>query len=230
MGKFDDEEREHYNLYMISIAPSLLSANFAILGEEVAKVTDAGADYIHFDVMDGQFVPNITFGPMILSAIRPFSSLPFEAHLMIVDPVQYWKIFADAGADIIGFHIEQDFDHLALSREIQKAGKKSCVVINPPTELHLLDPLLPVVDQILVMTVNPGFGGQKFIHDGLQKIEHLAERREKQRYSYLIEVDGGINVETAKLASSAGADILVAGSFIFGSKDYQDTIRRLRCG
>ncbi|MCM8822575.1 MAG: ribulose-phosphate 3-epimerase [Candidatus Omnitrophica bacterium] len=211
------------------IAPSLLSADFAKLGQEVSAVTNAGADMIHFDVMDGHFVPNITFGPMILSAIRKYSNLPFEAHLMIMEPQNYWKAFADAGADIIGFHIEAAIDHRKLAAQIHSAGKKVCIVLNPPTKIKSIEPVLPYVEMVLVMTVNPGFGGQKFISSNLEKISWLNEERKRNGYKYVIEVDGGINYETAALVKRAGADILVAGSFIFGSKDYSKTIENLKC-
>lgn len=213
----------------MKIAPSLLSANFAQLGKEVSAVTKAGADMIHFDVMDGHFVPNITFGPMILSAIRKYSNLPFEAHLMITNPELYWRAFSDAGADIIGFHIEVDINHKQLARQIHKAGKKVCIVINPPTEIEKIEPILGDVDMVLVMTVNPGFGGQKFIESNLEKISWLDRKRKENGYNYLIEVDGGINYKTAALVKKAGTDIIVAGSFIFGSKNYRETIKNLKC-
>jgi ribulose-phosphate 3-epimerase len=211
------------------IAPSLLSADFANLGKEVSAITEAGADLIHFDVMDGHFVPNITFGPMILAAIRKYTALPFEAHLMISHPQKYWKQFSDSGADIIGFHIEADVKHAELVDEIHKAGRKVCIVVNPPTDIKTIEKLLPDVDIVLVMTVNPGFGGQKFISSNLKKIEWLDQQRKAKNFKFLIEVDGGINYETAPLVKRAGTDIIVAGSFIFGSKNYAETIRNLRC-
>jgi ribulose-phosphate 3-epimerase len=214
---------------MMKIAPSLLSADFARLGPEVRKVTLAGADLIHFDVMDGHFVPNITFGPMILSAIRTYSRLPFEAHLMISEPEKYWKRFADAGAQVIGIHIESELDHGRLLKEIRRYGKSPCMVINPPTDVERITRFLPLVDQVLVMTVNPGFGGQSFIPETLGKIRFLAGRRRRYRSRFTIEVDGGINFATAATVKEAGADILVAGSFIFGSRSYSSTIRGLRC-
>jgi len=211
------------------IAPSLLSADFANLGKEVSAITEAGADLIHFDVMDGHFVPNITFGPMILAAIRKYTALPFEAHLMISHPQKYWKQFSDSGADIIGFHIEADVKHAELVDKIHKAGRKVCIVVNPPTDIKTIEKLLPDVDIVLVMTVNPGFGGQKFISSNLKKIEWLDQQRKTKNFKFLIEVDGGINYETAPLVKRAGADIIVAGSFIFGSKNYAETIKNLRC-
>jgi len=211
------------------IAPSLLSADFANLGKEVSAITEAGADLIHFDVMDGHFVPNITFGPMILAAIRKYTALPFEAHLMISHPQKYWKQFSDSGADIIGFHIEADVKHTELVDKIHKAGKKVCIVVNPPTDIKTIEKLLPDVDIALVMTVNPGFGGQKFISSNLKKIEWLDQQRKTKNFKFLIEVDGGINYETAPLVKRAGTDIIVAGSFIFGSKNYAETIKNLRC-
>ncbi len=214
---------------MILISPSLLSADFAELGKEVRNVTRAGADLIHFDVMDGHFVPNITFGPMILSAIRKYSNLSFEAHLMIDHPDKYWRQFSDAGANIIGFHIESKINHWQLINDIHRQRKKVCLVVNPPTEINVIKRFLPELDIVLVMTVNPGFGGQKFIASNLKKIEWLNTQRKKNNYSFLIEVDGGINYQTASLVKKAGVDIIVAGSFIFGNRNYKKVIKNLKC-
>ncbi|MCM8804701.1 MAG: ribulose-phosphate 3-epimerase [Candidatus Omnitrophica bacterium] len=213
---------------MIKIAPSLLSADFSKLGEEVEKITKAGADLIHFDVMDGHFVPNLTFGPMILESIRKYSNLPFEAHLMITNPERYWKKFADAGADIIGIHIECELDHISIIKEIQKYGKKACIVINPPTPVEKIYPFLEIIDMVLIMTVNPGFGGQKFIYQVVEKIKKVTKYREEKRLKFEIEVDGGINDQTSKIAIENGADILVAGNYIFSGKDYKERIDSLR--
>jgi ribulose-phosphate 3-epimerase len=212
------------------IAPSILSADFARLGEEVRAVTSAGADYIHIDVMDGHFVPNLTIGPDVVKALRPHSQLPFDVHLMIspVDP--FVPAFAAAGADIITVHPEAG-PHLHRTLQLIKgAGKKAGVSLNPATPVEVIDNILGDVDLILVMSVNPGFGGQTFIESQLAKIAAVRERIAISGRAIELEVDGGINPDTAKRAVAAGANVLVAGTAVFkgGSSVYADNIRRLR--
>ena len=212
------------------IAPSILSADFARLGEEVEAITAAGADYIHIDVMDGHFVPNLTIGPVVVEALRPHSKLPFDVHLMIspVDP--YVPAFAKAGADILTVHPEAG-PHLHRTVQLIKSlGKKAGVSLNPATPPNLLDGVIEDIDLILVMTVNPGFGGQKFIAAQLDKIRALRQRIDALGRPIDLEVDGGINDETARQAVEAGADVLVAGTATFtgGSGAYAGNIRRLR--
>jgi ribulose-phosphate 3-epimerase len=212
------------------IAPSILSADFAKLGEEVRAIDEAGADWIHIDVMDGHFVPNLTIGPAVVKALRPHTGKPFDVHLMIspVDP--FLDAFADAGADIITVHPEAG-PH--LHRTIQRAkalGKKAGVSLNPATPAKALDYVLEEVDLVLVMSVNPGFGGQKFISSQLRKIEAIATRIAKQGLQIDLEVDGGIDAETAPQAVNAGANVLVAGSATFrgGPSAYAANIRALK--
>ena len=212
------------------IAPSILSADFAKLGQEVKNITNAGADYIHIDVMDGHFVPNITIGPEVVKSIRKYSSLPFDVHLMIDNPDLYIKDFADAGADIITIHAEAS-THLDRSLDlIRKYGKKAGVSIVPSSHEDILTYVLDKLDLILVMTVNPGFGGQKFLNSQLNKVSSLRQIIDKKNLNIELEVDGGINSDTAKLAIDSGADILVSGSYIFnqGEENYARNISKLR--
>lgn len=213
---------------MVKIAPSILSANFAKLGEEIKEVEVAGADYIHVDVMDGHFVPNITIGPLIVEAIKPVTDLPLDVHLMIENPEQYVEAFAQAGASIITVH-EEACVHLHRTVHLIKSlGIKVGVSINPATPVAAIEPILKDIDLVLVMSVNPGFGGQSFIHDTLDKMRQLDQLRKERAYHYEIEVDGGVNVETAKLCTDAGADVLVAGSAIFNQADRKEALEAIR--
>lgn len=213
---------------MVKIAPSILSANFAKLGEEITEVENGGADYIHVDVMDGHFVPNITIGPLIVEAIRPVTDLPLDVHLMIENPDRYIPTFAKAGASIISVH-QEACPHLHRTIQLIKdQGVKAGVVINPATPVEMIKETLSYVDLVLVMTVNPGFGGQSFIHETLPKIKLLDELRKEHQYSFELEVDGGVNAETAKLCTDAGADVLVAGSAIFNKEDRKAAIAEIR--
>lgn len=199
----------------MKIAPSILSADFANLQRDVELVEVNGADYIHVDVMDGQFVPNITFGPNVVKALRPVTKLPLDVHLMIVDPENYIDDFAQAGADIIGVHVEATSHIHRAIQMIKNQQVKAEVVLNPGTPVVAIEHVLSMVDQVLVMTVNPGFGGQSFIEETLVKIQELTKLREKNNYHYDIQVDGGIVPETARKCQAAGANVFVAGSYIY---------------
>ena len=212
------------------IAPSILSADFATLGEEVRAIDAAGADWIHIDVMDGHFVPNLTIGPGVVKALRPHSSKPFDVHLMISPVDHFLDAFAEAGADIITVHPEAGPHLHRTVQRVKALGKKAGVSLNPATPAKVLDYVLEEIDLVLVMSVNPGFGGQKFITSQLKKIEAIANRIAKHGLAVQIEVDGGIDPETAPQAVSAGANVLVAGTAAFrgGPDAYAANIRALR--
>ena len=213
----------------IKIAPSVLSADFSKMGEEVKRVEAAGADMIHLDIMDGVFVPNITFGIKMVSDVNKITDLPLDCHLMIVDPAKYVEKFANAGADYITVHYEACKDDLdKVLKAIKKVGVKAGLVINPDTEVKKIARSIELCDMVLVMSVFPGFGGQKFITEVLEKCVKIREMIDEKKLNCLLEIDGGINSETSKLAIDAGCDVLVAGSAVFNSPDAKTAIDSLR--
>jgi len=213
---------------MVKIAPSILSADFSKLGMDIIDVEQGGADLIHIDVMDGHFVPNITIGPLVVEAIRPITDLPLDVHLMIENPDQYLDAFAKAGADYITVHVEACRHLHRTIHQIKELGVKAGVVLNPATPVESILPIIDDVDMVLLMTVNPGFGGQKFIHSVLPKIRQVKELALSRNLDLEIEVDGGVNEETAKLCIEAGANVLVAGSAVYNQKDRREAIAALK--
>ncbi len=216
----------------VKVAPSILSANFANLGKEVEDITEAGADYIHIDVMDGHFVPNITIGPDVVKSLRSYTHLPFDVHLMIEPPEPYIEAFVDAGADIITIHAEATTHLNSLISQIKSLGVKAGVSIVPSTPPDVLDYVLSELDLVLIMSVNPGFGGQSFIGNSIDKIRELRYMIDETGKEIELEVDGGINADTAEFCREAGASILVSGSAIFtgNQKDYKQNINIIRQG
>lgn len=212
----------------MKIAPSILSADFSKLGEDIREVEAGGADYIHVDVMDGHFVPNITLGPPIVKAIRPITGLPLDVHLMISEPAKYVDAFADAGADYITVHVEADPHIHRTIQSIKNRGVKAGVVLNPGTASELIKPLIADIDMVLLMTVNPGFGGQAFIPSVVTKIKEIRKWADQLNPALEIEVDGGINPETIAVCAEAGADVFVAGSAIYNQSDRKKAIEDLK--
>ena len=212
---------------MKKILPSILSADFANLERDIKELESIGIDMFHIDVMDGNFVPNISFGFPIIESIRPKTDKVFDCHLMIANPENYVEQFCKVGCDMVSFHIEATNHADRVIQVIKNNGKKAGIVLNPQTSIESIKYLLPKLDYVLIMTVNPGFGGQKFIPEMLEKIEELAKLREEKNYNFLIEVDGGINTETSKACRDKGADLLVCGSFLFGASNKENTLGEL---
>lgn len=212
----------------VLVSPSLLSCDFGRLAEEVRAVEAAGADWIHVDVMDGRFVPNLTLGPVVVEAIKKAARCPLDVHLMIVEPEKYIDAFAKAGADVLTVHVEACTHLHRVLQQIRHAGARPAVVLNPATPLSAVEEVLGDVDMVLLMSVNPGFGGQSFIPSTVDKVRRLRAMLDARGLSTQIEVDGGINAETARMVVDAGASVLVSGSYVFHARDYAQAIRSLR--
>jgi ribulose-phosphate 3-epimerase len=213
---------------MIKLSASILSADFGRLAEQVRSAEQAGVDWIHVDVMDGHFVPNITIGPAVTQAVSQITGLPLDVHLMISNPERYVEAFVEAGADWLGIHVEATVHLERLIQQIKEAGAKAAVTLNPATPLNCLEYVLPEVDMVLLMTVNPGFSGQKFIPAVLPKVRRLRQMIDAQGLDVLIQVDGGVQVDTIRDLVAAGADVLVSGSGIFNERPVAENVRRLR--
>ncbi|MDR1244040.1 MAG: ribulose-phosphate 3-epimerase [Endomicrobium sp.] len=211
----------------IIVAPSILSANFANLEKDIQIIENAKADWLHIDIMDGHFVPNITIGASVVKSIRKVTNLFFDVHLMVSEPQKYYQDFKKAGADLITFHSEVNVNKKNLIQDIKNSGIKAGISIKPKTSISRIKELLPHLDLVLVMTVEPGLGGQSFMDDMVSKINDLKNLISKHKYNCLVEVDGGINNQTAKVCINAGADVLVSGSYIFSSTNFKESIKSL---
>lgn len=210
------------------IAPSILAADYANFASELKRIEETSAEYVHIDIMDGQFVPNITFGADVVASMRKHSKLVFDCHLMVVNPERFVDAFAQAGADIMTVHAESTLHLHGALQKIKKAGMKAGVVINPGTPVSAIEPVLSLVDQVLIMTVNPGFGGQAFIPEMLEKVQKVAKIRDEKGYDFDIEVDGGVDNKTIKACYQAGASVFVAGSYLFKASDLTAQVETLR--
>jgi len=212
----------------MKISPSMLACDFTNMEKEIKKISHSGADLIHLDIMDGNFVPNISFGPAVVKSLRPLSEIPFDVHLMLLRPYEYISAFTDAGADIITFHLESQSKVEETIFKIKQCGKKAGISIKPKTPIDLIFPYLNLVDLVLIMTVEPGFGGQDFMHSQMEKVLALKKEILKRDLNVLIELDGGINLETIKLVKNYPVDICVSGTCIFKSFNARETIKKLK--